>query len=88
MIGQKFEGGIVIHAIAAEDNALVVTVDATEGWSGMRDQATDLLLGGLCTAPTAAVFFQSAVLRVDTLDRGADLRQGVPVNHCPEKSAQ
>ena len=89
MVGQKFEGGVMIHAIASEGNTLVVTVDATEGWGGVRGQATELFLGGLCGNPANAnAFFQANYLRVDTLDKGADLQKGAPVNQCPAKPAQ
>jgi hypothetical protein len=84
MVGQKFEGDLLISAVAAESNTLVVTVDGQSGWSGLsQDQITNLLLAGFCQSPNAATFFQSSWLRVDTLDHGAGLKHGSPVNTCP-----
>jgi len=84
IVGQEYEGDLVITSVAAEKEILVVTVNARSGWAGLpQDQITNLLLGGFCESPTAAEYFKSGWLRVDTLDHGGDLKHGAPVNSCP-----
>ncbi|MBO9711377.1 hypothetical protein [Sphingomonas sp.] len=87
LVGQMFEGGIKIHAVAAESDVLVVTVDATQGWSGLsRDEAVQSFLGGFCGGSDNSDFFKANGLRIDTLDRGASLTKGQVLRACPPKA--
>ncbi len=82
-VGQTFEGGIVLKAIAAEANTLVLTVDGPAGWRTQLTPAdiSTALVGGFCG--TAPQFFDTGVsMRVDSLD-GGKLAKGPVVTTCP-----
>lgn len=82
-VGQTFEGGIVLKAIAAEANTLVLTVDGPAGWRAALTPGdiSGALVGGFCK--TAPQFFTTGVsMRVDSLD-GGKLLKGPLVSTCP-----
>lgn len=82
-VGQTFEGGIVLKAITAEANTLVLTVDGPKGWrTGLTPaDISTALVGGFCS--TAPQFFTTGVtMRVDSLD-GGKLAKGPLVTTCP-----
>jgi len=82
-VGQTFEGGITLKAIAAEANTLVLTVDGPAGWrTDLTPEAiSTALVGGFCT--TAPKFFDTGVtMRVDSLESGK-LLKGPVVAKCP-----
>ncbi|MDG2534332.1 hypothetical protein P6144_11780 [Sphingomonas sp. HITSZ_GF] len=82
-VGQTFEGGITLKAIAAEGNTLVLTVDGPAGWRTQLTPAdiSTALVGGFCG--TAPQFFTTGVsMRVDSLD-GGKLLKGPVVTQCP-----
>jgi hypothetical protein len=82
-VGQTFEGGIVLKAIAAEANTLVLTVDGPKGWRAGLTPAdiSNALVGGFCG--TAPQFFETGVsMRVDSFD-DAKLAKGPVVTTCP-----
>lgn len=82
-VGQTFEGGIVLKAITAEANTLVLTVDGPKGWrTGLTPaDISTALVGGFCG--TAPQFFDTGVsMRVDSLD-DAKLAKGPVVTTCP-----
>jgi hypothetical protein len=83
-IGKKFDGDVTIAGVTSEGNTLIIVVDAASGWGDVpRSSATDLFLSGFCSKPAAAAYFKGNLLRVDTLERGANLLKGSPVNSCP-----
>lgn len=82
-VGQTFEGGIVLKAITAEANTLVLTVDGPKGWRAGLSPAdiSNALVGGFCG--TAPQFFETGVsMRVDSFD-DAKLAKGPVVTTCP-----
>lgn len=82
-VGQTFEGGIVLKAIAAEANTLVLTVDGPKGWRAGLSPAdiSNALVGGFCG--TAPQFFETGVsMRVDSFD-DTKLAKGPVVTTCP-----
>lgn len=82
-VGQTFEGGIVLKAITAEANTLVLTVDGPKGWRAGLSPAdiSTALVGGFCG--TAPQFFETGVsMRVDSFD-DAKLAKGPVVTTCP-----
>lgn len=84
MVGQEFEGGITIHAIAAEGDILVFTLNGPAGWRAgfTADTISALLINGFCES--APQFFELGVpLRVDSLDGGQGLLKGPLVDRCP-----
>ena len=67
MVGNKFEGDLVITAIASEANILVITVNGASGWEGYpREQAGASFLAGFCGADGGKAFMTRAALRVDS----------------------
>jgi hypothetical protein len=82
-VGQTFEGGIILKAITAEANTLVLTVDGPAGWRAELNptEISTALVGGFCG--TAPQFFDTGVsMRVDSLD-GGKLLKGPVVTTCP-----
>lgn len=89
-VGQSFEGGVTVKAIASEaPNTLVMTVDGPAGWRGIMTPTdiSNALIEGFCSA--APQFFTTGVtIRVDSID-GGKLVRGPMVTACPEtKPAQ
>jgi hypothetical protein len=79
-------GPTTISSIAAEGNALVVTLDGEIGWRrGTPSYAiTAYFLEGFCKKPDVAVYFtEGRTLRVDSLEKGASAIRGSPVERCP-----
>ena len=84
---QRFDGYRMVAA-RAEGDVLVVTLDGRRGWRNADTNtahATSILRAFCGTDIRAAVHM--AGVRVDTLERGADLIEGTPVTECPAADA-
>ena len=83
-VGREFDGGIVVRAVTAEQNTLVIAVDGPAGWRKALTPETISagLVQGFCQE--AASFFDSGVtMRVDSLQDGAAPQKGSLVTRCP-----
>lgn len=87
LVGQKFEGDVTIHAVTAEQNVVIFTIDGPKDWRGTlsSDDISAALLSGFCgNAPN---FFETGILlRVDTTEAAEGLVKGKPLNQCPRKA--
>ncbi|HTN15314.1 MAG TPA: hypothetical protein VL094_10965 [Sphingomonadaceae bacterium] len=69
LVGSDYGGGVVIKAIRAEGEIVVIRIDGPENWRGdvTASEISYALLTGLCS--TAPTFFDSGIkLRVDTTE--------------------
>lgn len=87
LVGSKYEAGLVIQAVTAEQNTLVILIDGPKDFrlGSTAASLSDALLVGLCgSAPT---FFDTGItLRVDTTEAHATLLKGPIVAKCPAAS--
>lgn len=83
MVGQEFEGGITLHAVASEGNTLVITANGPDGWreGSTRAMLSDALVGGFCSSMPDYFEF-GRTMRVDTIDRKVKWK-GPLVKACP-----
>lgn len=88
LVGGGVPGSIEIRSIAVEGDMLVITIDAVKGFRTYdRDRATRAFLTGFCRYDAHPKLFALGRLRVDTLDRGRDLKKGLPVTSCVSETA-
>lgn len=82
MVGQTFEGGIMIAAVSSEGPTLVVRVGGPAGWrTGFTPQTiSDAFKPGFCKE-AASLFSLGISLRVDSVDSGSIL-QGPLITSC------
>lgn len=83
MVGQEFEGGIRLHAVASEGNTLVITANGPDGWrqGSTRAMLSDALVVGFCSSMPDYFEF-GRTMRVDTIDRKVKWK-GPLVKACP-----
>lgn len=84
LVGRELEGGIVIAAIAAERETLVIVLDGPAGWRDgfSSEETTGLFMNGFCEDRSFDFFAGGKTLRIDTLEAGGALRPGPLVERC------
>lgn len=88
LVGKEYSGRLKVVSIAAEGNVLVLTIDGQAGWHGITPkQAVESFLAPFCADEDGRAFLKANMVRLDRLDRGANLERGEPTNSCPAKPA-
>jgi len=85
LVGQKFEGGIIISAVTSENNTIVFVFDGPAQWRQAltAQEFSDAFIKGFC-ADSTHFFADGFTLRIDTKEQGAtDVRPGPVVDRCP-----
>ena len=85
MVGQTYEGGVRLAGVRAEGDTLVLVLDGPRGWRRTlsSQQTSDLFLDSFCQDRDFEYFVHGNLMRVDTIEGGADSRPGPVINACP-----
>lgn len=85
MVGQTYEGGVRLAGVRAEGDTLVLVLDGPRGWRRALSplQTSDVFLDSFCQDRDFEYFVHGNLMRVDTIEGGADSRPGPVINACP-----
>ena len=85
MVGQTYEGGVRLAGVRAEGDTLVLVLDGPRGWRRTlsSQQTSDLFLDSFCQDRDFEYFVHGNLMRVDTIEGGADTRPGPVISACP-----
>ena len=84
VVGQRYEGGVTIARIFAEDRTLVIVLDGPTGWRTAMNaaQVSDLFTGSFCEDSEFNYFVNGNTMRVDTTEGGGGHRPGPIIRGC------
>lgn len=84
VVGQRYEGGVTIARIFAEDRNLVIVLDGPAGWRDAMSaaQVSALFAGSFCEDAEFDYFVDGNTMRVDTTEAGAAGRAGPIIRRC------
>jgi hypothetical protein len=84
VVGQRYEGGVTIARIFAEDRTLVIVLDGPPGWRTAMNaaQVSALFTGSFCEDAEFNYFVDGNTMRVDTTVAGAEFRPGPIIRGC------
>jgi hypothetical protein len=84
VVGQRYQGGVTIARIFAEDRNLVIVLDGPPGWRDAMSAAevSQLFTGSFCEDAELDYFVDGNTMRVDTTEAGAAGRAGPIIRRC------
>jgi hypothetical protein len=84
MVGQRFEGGVTIARVFAEDRTLVIVLDGPAHWRDAMtaEQVSALFTGSFCEDSDFDYFVEGNAMRVDTTVAGTAGRPGPLIRTC------
>jgi hypothetical protein len=84
IVGQRYEGGVTIARIFAEDRILVIVFDGPAGWRAALtpEQIAAIFTGSFCEDSDFDYFVNGNTIRIDSIEAGAGLRTGPIIRHC------
>lgn len=84
IVGQRYEGGVTIARIFAEDRNLVIVLDGPVGWRDAMSAAevSRLFAGSFCEDAELEYFVDGNTMRVDTTEAGVAARAGPIIRRC------
>lgn len=84
VVGQRYEGGVTIARIFAEDRTLVIVLDGPAGWRTALNaaQVSELFTTSFCEDAEFNYFVDGNTMRVDTTEGGGAYRPGPIIRGC------
>lgn len=84
IVGQRYEGGVTITRIFAEDRTLIIVLDGPAGWreAMTAEQVSEIFSSSFCEDSDFNYFVNDNTMRVDTTEGGDASRAGPIVREC------